>query len=166
MQNKVLVVIDIQNDITKNYKEIIHNINAAIDWAVRNEIHVVYIKHNNLSAGTRTFKPDTRGAELVADLKIASQKKKEKSLFLEGIYRRGLFDGRLDECACEFEWYMIYKYFIDPVKFILSAKALGWKEEVQYLRRELLKFFPEAYYNAYLVGNPKWKEYAELLRQG
>ncbi len=73
MQNKVLVVIDIQNDITKNYKEIIHNINAAIDWAVRNEIHVVYIKHNNLSAGTRTFKPDTRGAELVTDLKIASQ---------------------------------------------------------------------------------------------
>lgn len=94
------------------------------------------------------------------------QLRKVRSLFLEGIYRRGLFDGRLDECACEFEWYMIYKYFIGPVKFILSAKALGWKEEVQYLRRELLKFFPEAYYNAYLVGNPKWKEYAELLRQG
>lgn len=72
MKNKALVVIDIQNDITKNYKEIIGNINAAIDWALENDIHIVYIKHNNLSAGTRTFKPDTRGAELVADMKIAS----------------------------------------------------------------------------------------------
>lgn len=72
MENKALVVIDIQNDITKNYKEIIGNINAAIEWAVANNIPVVYIKHNNLSAGTRTFKPDTRGAELVADMKIVS----------------------------------------------------------------------------------------------
>lgn len=69
---KALVVIDIQNDITKNYKEIIDNINQAIDWAVKNKIIVVYIKHNNLSAGTRTFKPDTRGAELVPDMKIVS----------------------------------------------------------------------------------------------
>ncbi|MCL1806176.1 MAG: cysteine hydrolase [Oscillospiraceae bacterium] len=71
--NKALVVIDIQNDITKNYKEIIHNINASIDWAVQNELHVVYIRHENLSDGTRTFKPDTRGAELVPDLKIVSE---------------------------------------------------------------------------------------------
>lgn len=73
MQNKALVIIDIQNDITKNYKEIIENINAAVDWAVENGIHVVYIKHNNLSPGTRTFKPDTRGAELVPEMKIASE---------------------------------------------------------------------------------------------
>lgn len=73
MQNKALVVIDIQNDITKNYKEIIGNINSAIDWAVANDIHVVYIKHNNLSAGTRTFKPNTRGEELVAEMKIVSE---------------------------------------------------------------------------------------------
>ena len=74
MQKKalVLVVIDIQNDITKNYKEIIDNINKSIDWAVKNDIHVVYIRHENLSAGTRTFKPNTRGAELVSDLKIVS----------------------------------------------------------------------------------------------
>lgn len=72
MKNKALVVIDIQNDITKNYKEIIENINEAVDWAVGNEIHVVYIKHNNLSEGTRTFKPHTRGAELVPDMKIVS----------------------------------------------------------------------------------------------
>ena len=31
------------------------------------------IKHNNLSAGTRTFKPDTRGAELVPELHIVSE---------------------------------------------------------------------------------------------
>ena len=73
MQKKALVVIDIQNDITKNYKEIIGNINRAIDWAVEHEIHVVYIKHNNLSDGTRTFKPDTHGAELVPDMKVVSE---------------------------------------------------------------------------------------------
>ena len=64
MQKKALVVIDIQNDITKNYKEIIDNINQAVNWAIEHEMYVVYIKHNNLSAGTRTFKPDTHGAEL------------------------------------------------------------------------------------------------------
>lgn len=69
---KALVVIDIQNDITKNYKEIIDNINRSIDWAVKNNMHVVYIKHYNLSAGTRTFKPNTPGSELVSDLKIVS----------------------------------------------------------------------------------------------
>lgn len=73
MQNKALVVIDIQNDITKNYKEIINDINKAIDWAVDNDIHVVYIRHENLSAGTRTFKPNTRGAELAPDLKMVSE---------------------------------------------------------------------------------------------
>ena len=72
MQDKALVVIDIQNDITKNYKEIIGNINKAVDWAVHNDIQVVYIKHNNLSAGTRTFKPGTHGAELVPEMKIVT----------------------------------------------------------------------------------------------
>ena len=72
MQKKALVIIDIQNDITKNYKDVIGNINQAIDWAVAHDIHVVYMRHENLSAGTRTFKPNTRGFELVADLKIVS----------------------------------------------------------------------------------------------
>jgi len=72
MQKKAFVVIDIQNDITKNYKDIIDNINQAIDWAVNNAIHVVYIRHENLSAGTRTFKHDTRGSEFVPDMKIVS----------------------------------------------------------------------------------------------
>ncbi len=79
MQKKSLVVIDLQNDITKNYQEIIDNVNRSIDWAVENEIPVVYIKHYNLSAGTRTFKPDTRGAELVSDMKIVSNNIFEKS---------------------------------------------------------------------------------------
>lgn len=72
MQKRALVIIDIQNDITKNYKDIIGNINKAIDWAVNHDIHVIYIRHENLSAGTRTFKPNTKGAELAADLKIVS----------------------------------------------------------------------------------------------
>ncbi len=72
MGKRALVVIDIQNDITKNYKEIIDNINQAIDWAVNNDIPVVYMRHENLSAGTRTFKPGTKGAELAPDLKQVS----------------------------------------------------------------------------------------------
>ncbi|MBS4058298.1 MAG: cysteine hydrolase [Bacteroidales bacterium] len=79
MQKKSLVVIDLQNDITKNYKEIIDNVNRAIDWAVENEIHVVYIRHYNLSDGTRTFKPNTRGSELVPDMKLVSKNIFEKS---------------------------------------------------------------------------------------
>jgi len=73
MQKKALVVIDIQNDITKNYKDIIGNVNEAIDWAVGRDIYVIYIRHENLSKGTRTFKPGTRGAELVPDLKMVSE---------------------------------------------------------------------------------------------
>ena len=72
MKNSALVVIDLQNDITKNYREIIENVNEAIDWAVRKDLWVVYIQHNNLSAGTRTFKPGTRGAELVPELNVVS----------------------------------------------------------------------------------------------
>ena len=74
MSRKALVVIDIQNDITKHYRDIVDRLNAAIDWAVEQEMDVVYIKHNNLSPGTRTFKPDTKGAELVPELKIVSNK--------------------------------------------------------------------------------------------
>ena len=72
MKNKALVVIDLQNDITKNYREIIETTNQAIDWAAANNMDVVYIQHYNLSAGTRTFKPGTRGADFVPELKIVS----------------------------------------------------------------------------------------------
>ncbi len=57
MKNSALVVIDLQNDITKNYKEIIAKVNEAVDWAEQKELWIVYIQHNNLSAGTRTFSP-------------------------------------------------------------------------------------------------------------
>lgn len=73
MNNQALVVIDIQNDITKNYKEVIGNINKAIAWAVSRGLHVVYIKHNNITDGTRTFKPNTHGSELVSDMDIVSE---------------------------------------------------------------------------------------------
>lgn len=72
MGNKALVIIDLQNDITKNYREIIGNVNKAVDWAVGRQLPVVYIRHHNLSAGTRTFKPDTQGAALVPEMKIVS----------------------------------------------------------------------------------------------
>lgn len=72
MNKKALVIIDIQNDITRHYRDIIEKLNAAIDWAVRNDMDIVYIQHNNLSAGTRTFKPGTKGAELVPELKVVS----------------------------------------------------------------------------------------------
>ena len=72
MKHSALVVIDLQNDITKNYKEIIEKVNEAIDWAVQKELLVVYIQHNNLSAGTRTFKPGTHGAEFVPEMKVVS----------------------------------------------------------------------------------------------
>ena len=72
MESSALVVIDLQNDITKNYREIIEKVNEAIDWAAEKGLWVVYIQHNNLSAGTRTFKPGTHGAEMVAELKLVS----------------------------------------------------------------------------------------------
>ena len=72
MKNSALIVIDLQNDITKNYREIIDKVNEAIDWAAKKELWVVYIQHHNLSAGTRTFKPGTHGVELVPEMKIAS----------------------------------------------------------------------------------------------
>ena len=79
MKNTALVVIDLQNDITKNYKKIIGQVNAAIDWAAANEMHIIYIKHYNLSEKTRTFKPDTKGAELVPELKVVTDNVFEKS---------------------------------------------------------------------------------------
>ena len=79
MKNIALVVIDLQNDITKNYKKIIGQVNEAIDWAVANEMHIIYIKHYNLSEKTRTFKPESKGAELVPELKVVTDNVFEKS---------------------------------------------------------------------------------------
>ncbi|MBR6841312.1 MAG: cysteine hydrolase [Prevotella sp.] len=72
VSNKTFVVIDIQNDITKHYRDIIDNINAAIEWAMTEGMHIVYIKHNNITTGTRTLKPGTKGEELVPEMKVVS----------------------------------------------------------------------------------------------
>ena len=79
MKQSALVVIDLQNDITKHYKEIIANVNRAIDLADSRGMDVVYIRHHNLSEGTRTFKPGTHGAELVPEMKIVSDRLFTKS---------------------------------------------------------------------------------------
>ena len=98
--NKALVVIDIQNDITKHYKDIVEGINTAIDWAVKSGMYVVYIKHNNITAGTRTFKPDTKGAELVPELKVVSDnvfvKTKSNALTSEG-FSAFISENNIDE---------------------------------------------------------------------
>ena len=72
MSGKALVVIDLQNDITKNYRDIITSVNLAVERAKNAGMHIVYILHHNLSAGTRTFKPGTKGAELVPELNVVS----------------------------------------------------------------------------------------------
>ena len=111
IKNSALVVIDLQNDITKNYKEIIENVNAAIEWAARKELWIVYIQHNNLSAGTRTFKPGTHGAELVPEMYVVSDhiftKSKSNALTSEAfsafLQERGITDFYLagaDATAC------------------------------------------------------------------
>lgn len=111
MANKALVVIDIQNDITKNYREIIDNINKAIIWAEKSGMYVVYIKHNNLTDGTRTFKPGTRGEELVPEMKVVSEniftKSKSNALtsepFAEFIAKNGISEFYIagaDATAC------------------------------------------------------------------
>ena len=72
MQKQALVIIDIQNDITKNYKEVIGNINQAVDWAVLHNLHVIYMRHENISAGTRTLRPNTYGSALASDMKVVA----------------------------------------------------------------------------------------------
>ena len=41
MKNSALVVIDLQNDITKNYKEIIAKVNESNHWAEQKEQWIV-----------------------------------------------------------------------------------------------------------------------------
>ena len=72
MNNKALVVIDIQNDITKHYRDIIDNINAAIEWAVAEDMHVVYIKHILTPPLGDGNKAGGRIVELVPEMKVVS----------------------------------------------------------------------------------------------
>ena len=98
--SKALVIIDIQNDITKNYRDIIDQINKAVEWAQNKEMFVVYIKHNNITAGTRTFKPDTKGEQLVPELSVVSDhifvKTKANALTSEN-FVRFIADNEIDD---------------------------------------------------------------------
>lgn len=98
--SKALVVIDIQNDITKNYRLVIDQINSAIDWAQNLKMHIVYIQHNNITAGTRTFKPGTKGAELVPEMNVVSDnifvKTKANSLTSE-VFAEFIAANEIDE---------------------------------------------------------------------
>jgi len=109
--NKALVIIDIQNDITKHYKDVIARINESIKWAKSNGMHIVYIKHNNITEKTRTFKPGTKGEELVPELNVVSDniftKTKSNALtsepFAEFISKNGItefFITGADATAC------------------------------------------------------------------
>ena len=100
MSNKALVVIDIQNDITKHYRDIIGNINAAIEWAVAEGMHVVYIKHNNITAGTRTFKPGTKGEELVPEMKVVALTSEAFSAFIAANGINEFYVAGADATAC------------------------------------------------------------------
>ena len=111
MTSTALVVIDLQNDITKNYKKIIGQVNEAIDWAAANEMHIIYIRHLNLSEKTRTFKSGTKGAELVPELKVVTDNVFEKSkasaltseAFAEFIEKNGIAEFYItgaDATAC------------------------------------------------------------------
>ena len=111
MKSKALIVIDIQNDITKHYRDVIDRLNTAIGRAVENGLDVIYIKHNNLSPGARTFKPDTHGAEIVPELKMVSDhifvKTKASALtseaFAEYIQKNGINEFYItgaDATAC------------------------------------------------------------------
>lgn len=100
MGKKALVVIDIQNDITKHYRDILDDLNAAVGWAAESGMEVVYIRHNNLSAGTRTFKPDTKGAELVPELKVVSDNifvKTKASALTSEAFSAFIRDNGIDE---------------------------------------------------------------------
>ena len=73
MSKQALVVIDIQNGITRHYRHIIANINKAIGWAEEKGMEIVYIKHNELSASARLFIPGTPGTDLAPDLHVITE---------------------------------------------------------------------------------------------
>ena len=100
MGSTALVIIDIQNDITKHYRDVVGRINDAIGWASSKGMHIVYIKHNNLSEGTRTFKPGTKGEQLAPELDVVSDSifTKSKSSALTSPEFRSFIDSNgIDE---------------------------------------------------------------------
>lgn len=57
MKNSALVVIDLQNDITKHYREIIENVNAAISWASKRSCGSSTFSTTTCPQERGTFKP-------------------------------------------------------------------------------------------------------------
>ena len=67
---KAFVVIDLQNDITKHYKAFVAKVNQAIEWAKKQGMPIVYIKHNYLTGNS--FRPGTKGEQFVPELSVVS----------------------------------------------------------------------------------------------
>ncbi|MCM1173606.1 MAG: glycosyltransferase [Blautia sp.] len=84
--------------------------------------------------------------------------------YLGELDARGFLDGAMAGYYVEFEWYMIYKYFMDPVSFVISRQMSDWKEQIGHFREKLLGFFPEACHNPYLTRNKRWSDYVMLLK--
>lgn len=84
-------------------------------------------------------------------------------LYLTELDSRGFLDGAMTGYGVEFEWYMIYKYFMDPVSFVISRQMLDWKEQVGFFREKLLQYFPDAGRNPYLNRDKRWADYVFLL---
>lgn len=85
-------------------------------------------------------------------------------MYLQELNTRGFLDGAMAGYADEFEWYMIYKYFMDPVSFIISRRMPDWKEQVAFFWEKLLQFFPDASHNIYLTRDKRWTDYVTLLK--
>lgn len=86
-------------------------------------------------------------------------------LYMDELDARGFLDGAIMGYGEEFEWYMIYKYFMDPVSFVISRKLPDWKAQVEYFGKEFLRYFPGAYNNIYINSNEGWKDYIALLKE-
>lgn len=85
-------------------------------------------------------------------------------IYLRELDARRFLDGAMAGYGAEFEWYMIYKYFMDPVSFVISRQMPDWKEQVGFFKEELLQFFPEACCNLYLNRDKRWTDYVALLK--
>ena len=109
--NKALIVIDIQNDITKIIRRslIISTALSTGRWRMKFRLFIygMRIYHRE----QETFKPNTRGSELACDLKIVSDciftKYKGNALtseaFSDFVRKHGITDFYLtgaDACAC------------------------------------------------------------------
>ena len=115
----------------------------------------LYYYYNNVNGIIRRSNDNDRIHQLTDIMK----------LYMSELDKRGFFDTGLSEYFMEFEWYMIYKYFMDPVSFVISRKFPDWREQTNYFGKELLRFFPEAYNNFYLNSDKRWSDYVTLLKE-